>query len=70
MKTIITAWPYEQDRQGRPSILFEPVWEHVGEAGDHIGHHLHADAMQDVHCLECDSILSDDEEAEAWPTEN
>jgi hypothetical protein len=45
----------------------KPIWEHVGEAGDHMGHHLHADRMQDVHCLECDCVLSDDEAGEAWP---
>ena len=47
----------------------ESDWQHLGEAGDHAGHHLRADDMQDVTCLECGCVLTDDEAAEAWPTE-
>jgi hypothetical protein len=42
-------------------------WEHVGDAGPHQGHHLHCDDMQQVHCVECDEELSEDETAIAWP---
>lgn len=42
-------------------------WEHIGDAGPHAGHHLHADDMQDVHCLECERCLTDAEADIAWP---
>lgn len=42
-------------------------WEHLGDAGVHEHHHLHCDDMQDIHCLECDCVLSDDEIEIAWP---
>jgi len=42
-------------------------WEHLGDAGVHEHHHLHCDDMQDIHCLECGRVLSDDEIEIAWP---
>ena len=42
-------------------------WEHKGDKGPHKGHHLHADDMQDVHCVECGEVLSDADADAAWP---
>jgi len=45
-------------------------WEHLGEAGPHENHRLHADAMSDVWCVECAEWLTDDEADEAWPMDD
>ena len=44
-------------------------WEQLGHAGPHEDHRLHADDMSDVHCLECGTVLDDEEAAEAWPVD-
>lgn len=45
----------------------QQTWQHIGEAGEHMGHHMWADDMQDVHCQECDTVLTDAEAELAWP---
>jgi len=53
-----------QHYDGEPPV---GAWEHIGEAGEHAGHHLHGDDMQDVHCLECAEALGQEQAEAAWP---
>ncbi len=42
-------------------------YQHIGEGGKHLNHHLVCDDMGDVWCQTCRAYLGDDAAKIAWP---